>query len=101
MLTLACSPHTSQATRTTVIDSLEDGYLNTAEAIASSAVKTSIDMGAKMLVVLTESGRTAGLVAKYRPGVPILVLTTTSETARQVEGVLRGCHSRVVVRTLP
>lgn len=64
--------------------------LSTPEAIASSAVKTCIDMGAKMLVVLTETGRTPRLVAKYRPRIPILVLTSHPEIARQCEGVLRG-----------
>ena len=40
--------------------------LSSLEVIASSAVKTCIDMGAKMIVVLTESGNTARLIAKYR-----------------------------------
>ena len=53
----------------------EVGAMNTPEAIASSAVKTAMDMNAKMLIVLTESGNTARLVAKYRPEQPILVLT--------------------------
>ncbi len=54
--------------------------MSTQEAIASSAVKTAIDMGAKMMVVLTESGTTARLVAKYRPEQPILVLTALGNT---------------------
>ena len=39
----------------------EVGAMNTPEAIASSAVKTAMDMNAKMLIVLTESGNTARL----------------------------------------
>jgi len=35
--------------------------------VASSAVKTSWDVQAKMIIVLTESGNTARLIAKYRP----------------------------------
>jgi len=66
------------------------------EAIASSAVKTCIDMGAKMIVVLTESGRTARLIAKYRPRVPILVLTGLQRVASQCEGVLRGVTARAM-----
>ncbi|KAG2903261.1 hypothetical protein PC114_g12359 [Phytophthora cactorum] len=46
--------------------------METAEAVASSAVKTAIDINAKMLVVLTETGNTARLVAKYRPEMPVL-----------------------------
>ena len=60
------------AVRGSTISSM--GRMQTAEAIASSAVKTALDMNAKMLVVLTESGNTARLVAKYRPTQPILVL---------------------------
>jgi len=70
--------------------------LDTPEAIASSAVKTVIDMGAKLLVVLTETGRTPRLVAKYRPATPLLVLTADPECARQCEGLLRGCKAKVM-----
>jgi pyruvate kinase len=53
-------------------------------------------MRGKMIVVLTESGNTARLVAKYRPPFPILVLTATPEIARQCEGLLRGTTAIVV-----
>ncbi|KAG2789811.1 hypothetical protein Pcac1_g793 [Phytophthora cactorum] len=59
-----------------------NGPMETAEAVASSAVKTAIDINAKMLVVLTETGNTARLVAKYRPEMPVLVLTALEQTAR-------------------
>lgn len=83
-----------QALRTSVLETY--GSMTTQEAIASSAVKTANDMGAKMLVVLTETGNTARLIAKYRPEQPILVLTALGETARQTEGMLRGTMSRVM-----
>lgn len=67
------------------------GFMPVSEAVASSAVKTAIDVGARMLVVLTESGRTARMVSKYRPQQPILVLTSSAETTRQVAGAVRGC----------
>ena len=35
-----------------------------------------------MIVVLTESGTTARLIAKYRPSMPVLALTAIPETAR-------------------
>lgn len=72
------------------------GSMSTQEAIASSAVKTAIDMDAKMLVVLTETGTTARLVAKYRPKIPILVLTALSDAARNSCGLLRGTQARVM-----
>jgi len=68
------------------------GTMDTTEAVASSAVKTAMDIGAKMIVVLTETGTTARTVAKYRPEMPILVLTGMAEVARQVKGYLRGAE---------
>ena len=74
----------------------EVGSMSTPEAIASSAVKTAMDMKAKMLIVLTESGTTARLVCKYRPSQPIFVLTPHRHVARQCYGLLRGCTAHVV-----
>ncbi|GAB2276905.1 hypothetical protein Dimus_011615 [Dionaea muscipula] len=42
------------------------------ESLASSAVRTANSAKAALLLVLTRGGSTAKLVAKYRPGVPIL-----------------------------
>jgi pyruvate kinase len=64
--------------------------------VCSSAVKTAFEVGAKMLVVLTESGTTARLISKYRPKMPILVLTGMAEVARQTNGYMRGVHSVAV-----
>jgi pyruvate kinase len=72
------------------------GDMSTQEAIASSAVKTAIDMNAKMVVVLTETGTTARLVAKYRPQIPILVLTALADAARNSCGLLRGTEAQVM-----
>ena len=70
------------------------GYMEMTEAVASSAVKTALDMEAKMLVVLTETGSTARLVCKYRPSMPVLVMTGMAEVARQCNGYLRNAHVR-------
>jgi pyruvate kinase len=72
------------------------GTLTTSESIASSAVKTAIDVGAKALIVCSESGTTATQVAKFRPGRPIIVLTLSDRVARQCCGVLRGCSAQVL-----
>lgn len=42
------------------------------ESLASSAVKTANSATAALILVLTRGGSTARLVAKYRPGMPIL-----------------------------
>jgi pyruvate kinase len=61
--------------------------MSQAESITSSAVKTSRDVNAKLILVISESGRSAQLVAKYRPSVPILVLTPNEQNARQIKGM--------------
>lgn len=75
------------------------GKMTRSESIASSAVKTSIDLNAKAIIVCSESGLTAQQVAKFRPGGPVVVLTTSERVACQSFGVLKGCDA-VVVPTL-
>ena len=72
------------------------GTLSTSESIASSAVKTAIDVKAKALIVCSESGTTATQVAKFRPNCPIYVLTATERVARQCSGVLRGSNAILI-----
>nr|AIT69975.1 pyruvate kinase [Ishige okamurae] len=83
-----------QATRNTVVETL--GGMEPAESVASSAVKTAIDLKAAMIVVLTETGTTARLIAKYRPDVPILAFTAAPDTARQINGYLRNVNTQVI-----
>ena len=70
--------------------------LSTSESIASSSVKTAVDVGAKVIVVYSETGNTARHVAKFRPGVPLAVLTPSAQVARQCFGTLKGCYAYVV-----
>lgn len=72
------------------------GKLSVGESIASSAVKTSIDIKAKLIVVFSESGKMANYVAKFRPGIPVLCLTPSKTAARQASGLLLGLHTIVV-----
>ncbi|XRB20844.1 pyruvate kinase [Pseudoscourfieldia marina] len=51
--------------------------MGTLEASVSGAVKASLDIGAGCLVVFTESGAACGVLSKYRPYVPIVVVTTS------------------------
>ena len=53
------------------------------EAVASAAVKISLDLNVPLLIVITETGATARYVAKYKPAVPVLTLTPNPKTARQ------------------
>merc|ERR1712003_217668 len=77
-----------QAVRNTTLS--EYGHLSTTASIASSAVKTSIDVDAKAIIVCSESGATAQQVAKFRSGRYVTVLTTSEQVARQCFGVLKG-----------
>jgi len=83
-----------QAVRNTTLS--EYGHLTTTASIASSAVKTAIDVDAKAIIVCSESGATAQQVAKFRSGRYVTVLTTSEQVARQCFGVLKGCRALVL-----
>ncbi|KAL1974443.1 hypothetical protein VTN31DRAFT_4647 [Thermomyces dupontii] len=55
---------------------------NTVEAIAMSAVSASLELNAGAILVLTTSGNTARLLAKYRPVCPIIMVTRNPIAAR-------------------
>jgi pyruvate kinase len=54
------------------------------ETISSSAVKSCWDINANLIIVLSDTGNTVRFVSKYRPHTPILCITSTPKTARQV-----------------
>ena len=54
----------------------------TVETIACAAVAASYEQNAKAIVVLSTSGTTARLVAKYRPTCPIIMITRNPHSAR-------------------
>ena len=74
----------------------ELGNLSTGESLASSAVKTAIDINAKLIVVLSETGTTARYVSKFRPAGHVVCLTPDESVARQSGGILTGCHAFLV-----
>ncbi|XP_048224568.1 pyruvate kinase PKM isoform X2 [Perognathus longimembris pacificus] len=53
------------------------------EAMAMGSVQASYKCLASALIVLTESGRSAHQVARYRPRAPIIAVTRNPQTARQ------------------
>ncbi|MFZ0829721.1 MAG: pyruvate kinase [Thermoplasmata archaeon] len=56
----------------------------TEEAVAEAAVRTAEAIGAGAIVVPTHSGRTAHLVSRLRPSVPILALSRLESTRRRL-----------------
>merc|ERR1712050_48413 len=70
---------------------LDLGNMTPVESVCSSAVKCTVDSNCPLIVALTESGSTARLVAKYRPKSPIIAITASESTVRQllcVRGVI-------------
>ncbi|KAH8700854.1 pyruvate kinase [Talaromyces proteolyticus] len=64
---------------------------DTVEAITMSAVSASLELNAGAIVVLTTSGKSARLVAKYRPVCPIIMITR-NESASRYSHLYRGVY---------
>jgi len=58
--------------------------MGSVESVCSSAVKTAIDANCKLILALTETGSTALAIAKYRPQAPILAISASESTVRQL-----------------
>jgi pyruvate kinase len=61
-----------------------DTQLNVADAIGRASCVIAEQIKAGAIVSLTTSGGTARVIAKYRPAVPILALTDSEQTMRQL-----------------
>lgn len=68
-------------------------YLSKLESISSSAVRAADKVGASLIVVYTHTGRTAQLVAKYRPPMPILTLVVPRLVSDSLKWKLEGRHN--------
>jgi len=55
---------------------------STAEAIAAAACSTVLDLNIDLVIVLTDTGKIARYVAKYRPPVPILACSISMPVVR-------------------
>jgi pyruvate kinase len=60
-----------------------------AEGVAASACSAALDLDLDLIVVLTDNGALARLVAKYRPSVKILAASVNAQVVRQM-GAIRG-----------
>jgi len=61
------------------------------DAISAAAAQVAETIGAALIVSYTTSGSTAMRAARERPSAPILVLTSSRETARKL-AILWGAH---------
>lgn len=60
------------------------------ESVAAAAVKTADKVGATLIVVVTHTGRTASMIAKYRPRQPIMTLVVPYLKRKGLSWVLEG-----------
>lgn len=72
------------------------GTITATESLASSAVKTAIDINAKLIIVMSQTGKTARYISKFRPGKFIICLTSNEMVARQTAGLIKGAHSYIL-----
>ncbi len=61
-----------------------DGSVSTEQAIAAASSAAVRMLGAPAMIVFTKSGATARVIASHRPNVPILALTDSDRTYRQL-----------------
>eukprot|EP00967_Tisochrysis_lutea_P047868 scaffold58350_cov31-Tisochrysis_lutea.AAC.1 len=69
------------------------------ESAASSAVKMACDIGAPAIIVLSQTGETARLLAKFHPTAKIIAVCSDARVARQIEGYM--CNTISVVTDKP
>jgi pyruvate kinase len=74
---------------------LENHNGNLTDIISPSAVRIAKETGAKYIVALTESGRTARMISRYRPSQPILAFTSDSGNANKL-ALSFGCRPIIV-----
>jgi len=55
------------------------------DSTAASAVQSAQHMDAKLIVLITMSGRVARAVARHRPAVPVLAFCTDPQVARRLQ----------------
>lgn len=64
---------------------------NIVDSVSSSVVHNAEDIGAKIIVALTETGSTPRMIARYKPQQPIVVLTPHEYVVRQAQ-LIFGCY---------
>ncbi len=62
-------------------------------SVSASVVETADDIGAKLIVVFTETGSTARAISRHKPQQPILALSPSLDTVRALQ-LSWGVHAR-------
>ncbi|KND46693.1 MAG: pyruvate kinase [Parcubacteria bacterium C7867-006] len=74
-----------------------NGDTKLSDSITSSVVKTAHDVGAKVIVALTDSGFTARMVSRHKPQATVLALTSHESTSNKLS-LSFGCKAVTVPR---
>ena len=83
--TLRIGPNAPVAAQATVPTAVKnDDSSRSLEGVCASAVTAAGRIGASAIACLTHTGRTARMIAKFRPGVPIFALTDNPPVIRQM-----------------
>lgn len=61
------------------------------DSVSSSVVHNAENIGAKLIIALTETGSTPRMIARYKPQQPIIVLTPHEHVVRQSQ-LIFGCY---------
>jgi pyruvate kinase len=78
-----------------IIKSGDSGAVKTSDSITSSVVKTARDVGAKVIVALTDSGFTARMISRHKPESIILALSPKERTSIKL-ALSFGCSAVTV-----
>lgn len=71
-----------------------EGEITITEAVSMGAVEATQSLDAKLIICWTKTGRAPRMIRKYGPTVPILALTDSEQTARQL-ALVRGVRAYV------
>lgn len=63
---------------------LEVGMQSVTDSISYASRQTARQLGAAAILTSTQSGHTARMVSKYRPGVPVIAITPTPKVLRKM-----------------
>ena len=58
---------------------------NVVDSISDATCRIALELNARGIIVLTDSGRTARLISRYKPNAPILAITGSAETQNRMK----------------
>ena len=69
---------------TAIVGPNGSGKSNISDAISHTSCLTAMDLGATAVLTATQSGYTARMISRFRPGCAVAALTTTERVRRQL-----------------